>query len=385
MKKYLEKVIPSWMNYAAICLLTLLLSAFGLVMIHAASLYAGIDMDYLTNRQITYLILGAVVLILCQSIPLHIWEKAAPFFMGVGIAAVFLLMTPLGRTVNGVRRWLSIGYVNFPPAYLVVWGYILWIAFILIKDVRREWKFGFGKLLWGSGIITSLIVWKLSDTAAAAVIIMFITFGVSIACQRHILAHVLGLVSFAVLTVGVPAFLSLSGIWSDTHYFTQRYLAWLDPYKYRNSTGYYTCQSLDALKNAGLFGHGYGNGTMGLSASDASSDMIFAVTADELGWIGALAMLAVFAVLCYQIFRVAKLAYETEEYFGSVLVFGVMVHIGISVIYNVAVCLNLIPNAGMMVLPFVGFSGMSLVFLFGELGCVLSVLRKCGKMVDMPE
>ena len=148
--------------------------------------------------------------------------------------------------------------------------------------------------------------------------------------------------------------------------------AWLDPEKYASTTGFQTLQSLYAIGSGDLFGKGLGQSMQKLGfIPEAQNDMIFSIICEELGLFGAIAIIMMFLIM---IWRFLIIANNAPDQFGALLVVGVMAHISIQVILNIAVVTNTIPNTG-ITLPFISYGGSSIVFLLAEIGLALSVSR----------
>ena len=152
----------------------------------------------------------------------------------------------------------------------------------------------------------------------------------------------------------------------------QRVLAWLNPEAYASGKGFQTLQALYAIGSGGIFGKGLGESMQKLGfLPEAQNDMIFSIICEELGLFGAIAIILLFTLL---IWRCMIIASNAPDLFGALLVVGVMGHLAIQVILNIAVCTNLVPNTGIS-LPFISFGGSSVVFLLIEMGIVFSVGR----------
>lgn len=153
----------------------------------------------------------------------------------------------------------------------------------------------------------------------------------------------------------------------------RRILVWLRPEAYADGDGYQTLQALYAIGSGGFLGRGLGNSIQKLgSIPEAQNDMIFSIICEELGVLGAIILLLMFAYLLYRLFFIAQ---NAPDLFGTMLVSGVLVHVALQVILNISVVLNLIPNTG-VTLPFISYGGTSIMFLMAEMGLALSVSRR---------
>jgi cell division protein FtsW len=155
-----------------------------------------------------------------------------------------------------------------------------------------------------------------------------------------------------------------------------RIMVWLNPEQYSSEGGFQVLQGLYAIGSGGLFGKGLGQSVQKLGfVPEAQNDMIFTIVCEELGLFGGIAVLLLFAFLIWRFMVVAN---NAPDLFGSLIVVGVMAHIAVQVILNVAVVTNTVPNTG-VTLPFISYGGTSVVFLLMEMGLVLSVARRSGK------
>ena len=159
---------------------------------------------------------------------------------------------------------------------------------------------------------------------------------------------------------------------SDLSFRGNRILSWLNPEDYATGTGFQTLQSLYAIGSGGIFGKGLGQSIQKLGfLPEAQNDMIFSIICEELGLFGGIAVILLFVLLCWRFMVIAN---NAPDLFGALLVVGVMGHIAIQVILNIAVVTNTIPNTGIS-LPFISYGGSSVMFLLIEIGLVLSVAR----------
>lgn len=156
-------------------------------------------------------------------------------------------------------------------------------------------------------------------------------------------------------------------------YQMNRIYAWIDPEEFPLSNGFQVLQGLYAIGAGGLFGTGLGNSLQKLGfLPESQNDMIFSIICEELGIVGGVILLILFAYLLYRLFFIAQ---NAPDLFGSLLVSGVFIHIALQVILNIAVVVNLMPNTG-VTLPFISYGGTSIMFLMAEMGMALSVSRQ---------
>lgn len=367
-----RKKRESFSDYTLLFIVLFLL-AFGLIMLYSSSAYDANqetgDSTFFFRRQIFSTLAGLAVLFLTSHLPYHIWERFAVLGYGVSVVLV-LLIIPFGIEANGAKRWLRIMGISLQPAEVAKLAMILFLAYIICKMGRsiRTMK-GFFFVL-GLAAPMSILIYLITRNLSSAIII----FGIAmvmlfVACpdyKRFILLGLAGLAAAAVLVFAVVKMADSSGM----GFRGERILAWLDPEAYASGKGFQTLQALYAIGSGGILGKGLGQSMQKLGfLPEAQNDMIFSIICEELGLFGAIAVLFMFLLL---IWRCMIIANNAPDLFGALLVVGVMGHIAIQVILNVAVVTNTIPNTGIS-LPFISYGGSSVMFLLAEIGIVFSV------------
>lgn len=353
--------------------IVLFLLGFGLVMLYSTSSYDASlnygDSAYFLKKQIVSTVLGLAAMIVVANIPYHFWEKFAALGYVVSIIMI-LLIIPFGIEANGAKRWLRIAGMSIQPAEIAKLGMILFLASLICR-MGRKIRSGKGfMIVLMTPVPVSLLVWKITENMSSAIIILGIAilmlFVSSPDYKRFIL---LGLAGVAVCTLAVFIIVNAADSGSLGVRGT-RILAWLDPEAYASGKGFQTLQALYAIGSGGILGKGLGQSMQKLGfLPEAQNDMIFSIICEELGLFGAISILLMFILL---IWRFMVIANNASDLFGALLVVGVMGHIAIQVILNVAVVTNTIPNTGIS-LPFISYGGSSVLFLLIEIGIVLSV------------
>lgn len=354
----------------------LFLVGFGLVMIYSASSYsAAVEMNnamYFLIHQGGAAALGIVAMLVVSRIPYHFWERFAVLGYVASIVMILLVLSPLGMERNGARRWLNLG-VSVQPAEVAKLAMILFLASMICKMGRsvRSAK-GFFMIL-GAAAVVCVLVWQITDNMSSAIIIFGIAFLMLFVAspdyKRFILIGAAGLTGAALLVFLISKAATTEGM----NFRSIRILAWLNPELYSSGTGFQTLQALYAIGSGGIFGKGLGQSIQKLGyLPEEQNDMIFAVICEELGLFGAIAVILIFVLM---IWRFMVIANNAPDLFGALLVVGVMGHIAIQVILNIAVVTNTIPNTGIS-LPFISYGGTSVMFLLIEMGLVMSVARK---------
>lgn len=358
--------------------IVLFLLGFGLVMIYSASSYTAAqdyhgDAAHYLKRQLVAVIIGLILMIAVANIPYHFWERFALLGYIASAALIPVVLTPLGVESHKARRWIAIPGTGFnvQPAEVAKVGMILFLAVLVCKMGKsiRSMKGFFLMLVMPLPIVAEIYI--ITKNLSSALIIMSISvlmvFVASPDYKKFILIGAAGL-SVAALVV----YLVASG--SDFFAFRgSRIKAWLDPESDPIGVGFQTLQGLYAIGSGGIFGKGLGQSMQKLSfLPEAQNDMIFSIICEELGLFGAVAVIVMFIMLLW---RMMVIANNAPDLFGAMLVVGVMGHIAVQAILNIAVVTNSIPNTGIS-LPFISYGGSSVMFLLIEIGWVLSVAKR---------
>lgn len=374
-KRGARKNQESFSDYTLLFIVLFLL-AFGLVMLYSTSAYdANLtynDSTYLFRKQIFSTLAGLVVLFIVSHLPYHLWERFAVIGYGVSVALV-LLIIPFGIEANGAKRWLRVFGISLQPAEVAKLAMILFLAYLICKMGRniRTMK-GFLVVLGAAAPISGLIYVITRNLSSAIIIMGIAVVMLFVACPDYKRFIILGLIGIAGVAGIVFLIVKMSESGSVGSFRGERILAWLDLEAYASGKGFQTLQALYAIGSGGILGKGLGQSMQKLGfLPEAQNDMIFSIICEELGLFGAIAVLMMFILL---IWRCMIIANNAPDLFGALLVVGVMGHIAIQVILNVAVVTNTIPNTGIS-LPFISYGGSSVMFLLAEIGIVFSVGR----------
>ncbi len=348
--------------------LLLLLLLVGLVMLWSAS-YAQSEYDtgytittrYLQKQGICGLI-GLVAMFFLSRIPAEFWLKTAWPLYGISIALLLSVLL-FGESVNGARRWINIAGLQFQPSEIAKFTLIVLFARLTKGFGTSARKFRYGVLGFSGALLGILVPLALEKHLSAimlmgmvAVVMMFVA-GTS---PKWLLAGAGAAVVFVIV------YISFMGYAGD------RVTAWLHPEQDPGDTGYQILQSLYAIGSGGLFGLGFGRSKQKyLYLPFQYNDYIFAIICEELGLVGALLIIALFAAL---ILRGYWIALRAPDRFSTVLATGLITLIAVQTILNLGVVTNLLPSTG-IALPFFSYGGTALAVNLGEMGVVLSVSR----------
>ena len=346
---------------------------FGLLMIYSASSYkAQLDYNgnaaYFMTRQGVIALGGFAFMILISRLDYRWYAK----FYKLAIAVSWFMMIAVsfvGRRVNGKRRWLGVGPLSFQPTELVKITIIVSVAALLVKlgrDVDRP--AGIARIAM---VVLPLAAIVAANNLSSGIIIAGIGFVMLFVASRKKLWYFLAMAAGGLVIAFAPQIGNgLRAIHLLKPYQLNRINVWKNPEAFASDGGYQVLQGLYAIGSGGLFGKGLGESIQKLGfVPEAQNDMIFSIICEELGLFGAVALILVFM---FMIYRFMVIASNAPDLFGCLLVVGVMAHIAIQVILNIAVVTNTIPNTG-ITLPFISYGGTSIVFLEAEMGMVLSV------------
>ena len=370
--------VESYIDYSLVFII-LFLVAFGLIMLYSTSSYeANLDFGdsaYYFKHQLGPTLLGLVTMVIISYVPYRVLAK---FAMPVYIASAVLLVMiiPFGVRINGAKRWIRFMGVSIQPAEVAKVAAIIFTATIIVKLKKSLLTpKGFGTALLFPTLLAGM-VYIITRNLSSAIIIMGITiimiFVSTPGYRRYIITAVgvLGLVALLVVII------ANSDQTSGMNYRFERVLAWLDPAAYASGKGFQTLQSLYAIGSGGIFGKGLGESMQKMGfIPEAQNDMIFSIICEELGLFGAIAVMLMFLLL---IWRLMIIANNAPDMFGALLVIGVMGHISIQVILNIAVVTNTIPNTG-ITLPFISYGGSAVIIQLAEIGIALNVARNIGR------
>nr|WP_317357691.1 putative lipid II flippase FtsW [uncultured Tyzzerella sp.] len=363
-----EEVIIHRGKIDPIILLSLIiLVTFGVIMVFSASYYVGKtkfdDILHFFKRQTAFAIMGFALLPIIIAFDWRMYKNISR--MVYIISNIFLVLVLfLGKEVNGARRWIEIGPIQFQPSEIAKVGLILYLAKYLSdnENILDTWE-GFFKCCVVIGIPTGLVLIENTSTAIIMGVIGMSIIFVASPTIKYFLPMIAG---------GV---LGLAGIILFGESFRmQRFQAWLDPFaeSVKSDTGYQTVQSLYAIASGGFFGLGIGQSRQKLGfIPEAQNDIIFSIICEELGLAGAAIFILLFSMI---IWRGYVTAMRSPKLYMSYVCVGITTMIAIQVIINIAVVTNTIPNTGIP-LPFVSYGGTSLLIMMACTGIILNFSR----------
>jgi len=349
------------------------LMAFGLVMIYSASSYTAQmvhhrEAAYFMKRQFMIASAGLLMAIVISKMDYHWYARFAALAYVVSLV-LMLVVTVAGKAAKGRKRWLEIGGASFQPTEMVKVVLIVLLASLIAQlgpKINRPRAIA---LVVGLSAPLALLV--AMNNLSSGIIITGIVFVMLFVATRKWLPF-LGCGVFAVIVYfGAGPFATfMEKIGLMKAYQLERVYVWMDPEAYPLDGGFQVLQGLYAIGSGGLVGKGLGESIQKMGfVPEAQNDYIFSIICEELGLFGAVSVILIFL---FMIYRFMLIAGNAPDLFGALIVIGVMAHIAIQVILNIAVVTNSIPNTG-ITLPFISYGGTSVLFLMIEMGMVLSV------------
>ncbi len=354
----------------------ILLTCFGLIMLYSTSSYMaelnyGDDMYYF-KKQAAISLACIVAALAISEVDYHILTKFTGVLYGAAAVLMILVKTPLGRSANGARRWLNLGPLSFQPSEIAKIAVIVCLSYMIVNMGKKVRTLKGCMTLAGMGGALALFAYVFTDNLSTAIIIFCITAGLIFVAHPQTKPFLI-IAGVGIMMIIIFVLVLSSSMETSSNFRLRRILVWLHPEDYASGDGYQTIQALYAIGSGGLLGRGLGNSIQKLgSVPEAQNDMIFSIVCEELGIVGGVILLLLFAYLLYRLFFIAQ---NAPDMFGSLMVTGIFIHIALQVIFNIAVVVNLMPNTG-VTLPFVSYGGTSILFLMAEMGLALSVARQ---------
>ena len=361
--------------------IVLFLIGFGLLMVYSASSYVALRdfgrANYFFRKQIIADVLGLFCMLVTIFMPIkkimdlpHI--KKIVFLLAIG---VIFLVIPFGIESHGARRWIQVPFIggNLQPAEITKLLMIIFLAAMINSMGNKaitSWK-GFS-LCMGLTCVASILLYTVTDNLSSALIVFCIAFVMCFVAsadfKKYLLFVALGLAAAG----GLIAYVSSNDSAAEGSFRLTRISSWLHPENSTETSAHQMLQGLYAIGNGGWFGRGLGQSVQKITVlPEPHNDMIFAVICEELGIIGAISLMIMFALMIYRMLLIAR---NTKDRFSFLVVSGIMAHFAIQVVLNIAVVTGSIPNTGVS-LPFISYGGSSALFLLIEVGLVLNIDR----------
>ena len=349
-------------------ILVLLLLAVGLTMLYSASsAQSQYDTGYAIStrylqKQGVCAIVGLGAMYAFSRIPVGLWHRLAWPMYGASIV-LLLLVLAAGQEVNGARRWITIAGIQFQPSEVAKFTMIVLFARLTRRFGPEAKKFRFGVMGFGTALLGILVPLALEKHLSAILLMGMVAVVMMYVAGTNPKWLLAGAAAAAVFVIVYIRFMGYAG---------DRVTAWLHPEADPGDTGYQILQSLYAIGSGGVFGLGFGKSRQKyLYLPFQYNDYIFAICCEELGLLGILAIIALFAAM---IFRGYWIALHGADRFSTVLASGLVTLIAVQTLLNLCVVTNLLPSTG-IALPFFSYGGTALAVNLGEMGIVLQISR----------
>lgn len=358
-------------------LILVVLLVFGIIMMFSAS-YAwaiseGKSGTYYAVLQICFAIGGLFLMFLLSKIDYHIFQNnfiAWTLFVVCLLMLIVILIEPLGMgvTLNESTRWIKFGPLQFQPSEVTKFSMIILFAVMITHNYKKMNTFKTGVLPFIVILAVVALLLMKEPHLSATILIALVSF---------IMIYIGGAKIRDLFLTGMVGVAGLAGlVWykiniKGTTYFLNRFDAWLNPFSGK-SFAWQTKQSLIAIGSGGFFGMGLGNSRQKFQyLPETKNDFVFAIVCEELGFIGALTVIVLFAFLIFRGFYIAS---KAPDKFGMLVCIGLTSQVGLQAFLNIAVVSNFIPNTGIS-LPFFSYGGTSLMMILAQMGIILNISR----------
>ncbi len=349
--------------------LVLLLLTLGLVMMFSASYayayyYYGNGYYHIT-RQLVFAAMGVSAMLAIPLFDYHILRRFA--WPLLGVTTLLLIIVLFLPKMKGVRRWINLGFTTIQPSEIAKFAIVLVFAHIIATNYNKMKSFKYGILPFAAILGVVVILLMLEPHLSGTVLVCMIAAIMMFVGGSNVKWFLFG---GAVLVVGIGVAATIPQIIA---YATDRFQYWLDPFSDPQGLGFQTLQSLYAIASGGLLGVGVGQSRQKyLYLPEPQNDFVYAIVCEELGFVGAVLIIVLFALLVWRGFVIAA---RCRDRFGAMLVVGLTSQVGIQAMLNIAVVTNTIPNTGIS-LPFFSYGGTALTMLLAEMGVILAVSRQ---------
>ena len=353
---------------------TLTLLMWGLVMVYSATVampdnpkFARYAQTHFLTRHMLSLVVAVVVAWLAFQVPMAAWEKLAPWLFVFSLLLLILVLVPfVGKGVNGARRWISIGLMNFQPSELAKFAVLLYAADYMVRKMDVKERFFRAVLPMAAAIgVVGLLLLAEPDMGAFVVI--------SVIAMGILFLGGVNVRMFAVIATVVVIAFALMVMLSEWR--RERIFAYLDPWseKYALGKGYQLSHSLIAFGRGEIFGVGLGGSIEKLHwLPEAHTDFLMAVIGEEFGLIGVLTVIALFMWMTRRIMHIGRQSIALDRLFAGLVAQGVGIWIGFQTFINIGVNLGALPTKG-LTLPLMSFGGSAIVMNLISLAVVLRI------------
>lgn len=375
-----EKDTKNNLDFGMLITIIILLCA-GIVMVASASSYYALsnynNSNYFLVRQLFFGIIGFIFMIIISNIDYKRYKKWGYLFYIICLVLLVLVLTPLGQTRNGAKRWLGFGALVFQPSEIMKIGLVIGMSTYLSLNYKKLTSFK-GYIIPILMLLLVVIVMfmqkHLSGTIVmfvAACSIIFVS-GIKVKA-RYIVAGIIAAAAMLAVFIFMPSGDSTE---SGGSFRLDRIVSFLNPEEDIKGGNWQAAQSLYAIGSGGIFGRGLGQSRQKyLWLPEAQNDFIFSVLGEELGLVGTVTVLALFSFFIYRGYRIAITA---RDMYGSLLATGITSAFALQILVNIAVVTCTVPVTGMP-LPFFSYGGTALFINLCAMGILLNISRTCRK------
>ena len=375
-----EKDTKNNLDFGMLITIIILLCA-GIVMVASASSYYALsnynNSNYFLVRQLFFGIIGFIFMIIISNIDYKRYKKWGFLFYIICLVLLVLVLTPLGQTRNGAKRWLGFGALVFQPSEIMKIGLVIGMSTYLSLNYKKLTSFK-GYIIPILMLLLVVIVMfmqkHLSGTIVmfvAACSIIFVS-GIKVKA-RYIIAGIIAAAAMLAVFIFMPSGDSTE---SSGSFRLDRIVSFLNPEEDIKGGNWQAAQSLYAIGSGGVFGRGLGQSRQKyLWLPEAQNDFIFSVLGEELGLVGTVTVLALFSFFIYRGYRIAITA---RDMYGSLLATGITSAFALQILVNIAVVTCTVPVTGMP-LPFFSYGGTALFINLCAMGILLNISRTCRK------
>lgn len=360
----------------AFFMIIMILLVMGIVMMFSASYAWAIDEgkagSYYAQKQLMMAGAGLVAMLMLSVIDYHIYANKYIAYGLYGVTVILLILVLLiGDTDKGAQRWIQVGSFQFQPSEIMKLAIIILFSYLISKNYNKMGTFKYGVMPYLAllGIVAVLMMLQphLSGTlliSMTAVTLLFVG-GMKI-------KHLLELAGIGIL--GLGSIIAYKIMVEGYSYFGNRIESWKNPFgENASDTTWQTCQSLIAIGSGGLFGLGLGESRQKyLYLPESKNDFVFSIVCEELGFVGAVTVILLFAMFVFRGFYIAT---KAPDKFGMLMAVGLTVQIGYQALINIAVVSNFVPNTGIS-LPFFSYGGTALGMQLAQMGILLNISRQ---------
>lgn len=375
-----EKDTKNNLDFGMLITIIILLCA-GIVMVASASSYYALsnynNSNYFLVRQLFFGIIGFIFMIIISNINYKRYKKWGYLFYIICLVLLVLVLTPLGQTRNGAKRWLGFGALVFQPSEIMKIGLVIGMSTYLSLNYKKLTSFkGYiiPILMLFLVVIVMFMQKHLSGTIVmfvAACSIIFVS-GIKVKA-RYIIAGIIAAAAMLAVFIFMPSGDSTE---SSGSFRLDRIVSFLNPEEDIKGGNWQAAQSLYAIGSGGVFGRGLGQSRQKyLWLPEAQNDFIFSVLGEELGLVGTVTVLALFSFFIYRGYRIAITA---RDMYGSLLATGITSAFALQILVNIAVVTCTVPVTGMP-LPFFSYGGTALFINLCAMGILLNISRTCRK------